>query len=172
MYGLNTVSCLINQIQRFIFLHFLKKIGPCGEQQSGSFIYQEWHCLWTCWAAKFFRGKGSKHLNAIRVFHRPEICLIANSAHKIHCLYIIAKPPSTLIACPVMKEAASEHRNSTTAATSSGVPTRPCGLVGVIDGSYSSWISPGHTALIRTLCAANSRAASRVKPMIPALLAT
>ena len=38
-------------------------------------------------------------------------------------------PPSTVITCPVTNEAASEHRQSTVSATSSGVPRRPTGSI-------------------------------------------
>ena len=71
-------------------------------------------------------------------------------------------PPSTTNACPVMNEAASEHRNRIAAATSSGAPVRPWGIRAG---------SAGSGAVTRTPRPARSRAASRVRPMIPAWLA-
>jgi glutathione synthase len=40
----------------------------------------------------------------------------------------VVKPPSTAMSCPVMKAESSQPRNSTSAATSSGVPNRPSGV--------------------------------------------
>ena len=40
---------------------------------------------------------------------------------------VARRPPSTRMVSPVIQEAASETRNATSAATSSGVPSRPMG---------------------------------------------
>src|SRR5438067_4039828 len=46
-------------------------------------------------------------------------------------------PPSTYTVCPVMKRAASEARNSTTSATSSGWPRRRSGVLAIAASTRS-----------------------------------
>src|SRR5215831_15375707 len=97
-------------------------------------------------------------------------------------LYCATSPPSTLMACPVTNEAASEQSHTTVSATSSGVPTRPMGSLATIcafcSGSLKPlavigvWIYPGQTQLTRIPCCAYSNAAVFVSPTTPCLLAT
>src|SRR5215213_4339866 len=74
-------------------------------------------------------------------------------------------PPSTTIACPTTKEAASEHSHRTAAAISSGFPILPMGSCEIIRWRPSGvspvtrsiiWVSmiPGHTALTRMFACA------------------
>src|SRR5215217_9035758 len=78
-------------------------------------------------------------------------------------------PPSTTIACPVAKEAASEHSHTTAAVISSGVPILPIGSALAALASSRSFPSgvpppkrsiigvsmiPGHTTLMRMFCGA------------------
>src|SRR5262249_9084662 len=92
-------------------------------------------------------------------------------------------PPSTDMACPVTKDAASEHSHTTASAISSGFPIRPTGSAAAIRSAMPGrlavtlstigvWITPGHTAFTRTPDLAYSNAAVRVNPTTPCLLAT
>src|SRR5215472_6302930 len=62
--------------------------------------------------------------------------------------------------CPVMYSAASDVRNATTSATSSGNPPRPRGTTAPASGFGAAWveISPGDTTFTRTPSGAHSRA--------------
>src|SRR6185503_14310178 len=72
------------------------------------------------------------------------------------------RPPDTRRFVPVVYEAASDSRNTTASATSSGVPARGIGIIGASRSSRPGGcspvaISPGETALTRMLSAASSR---------------
>src|SRR2546426_9424855 len=96
--------------------------------------------------------------------------------------YCAMYPPSTLMACPVTNEAASEQSHTTASAISSGVPTRPIGSLAMMRALRSGslrplavigvWITPGQTQLTRIPCCAYSSAAVFVRPTTPCLLAT
>src|SRR5271165_1384182 len=83
----------------------------------------------------------------------------------------IVTPPSTTIACPVMKEPAFEARNTAAPAISSGSPMRRSGVVAVTAFSVSAFshkaraksvlTRPGAMQLTRTLCGPNSTARLR-----------
>src|SRR3712207_6511430 len=80
-------------------------------------------------------------------------------------------PPSTTSICPVMYDAAGEHRNEIAAATSSGVPGRPIGVAKPCFSSTSVeapvWMMPGATALTVMPSATSSIASARVRPTTP-----
>src|SRR5690606_7326230 len=85
-------------------------------------------------------------------------------------------PPLTEITWRVMYPAASESRKATVAATSSGVPTRPAGIIfracsTTCGSSISVSISPGATQLTVMRRLASSSASALVAPMMPALAA-
>ena len=91
------------------------------------------------------------------------------------------RPPSTASTAPVTNELSVEQRNATTAATSSGVPTRPSGAASAIRGrrsggcdtsNMSVWMKPGATALTRIPRPPYSIASDCVTACRPALLAT
>ena len=77
---------------------------------------------------------------------------------------------------PVMKLDSSLKRNRITAAISSGLPRRPCGVcsmtVLIMSGGKTCAISvsirPGATLLMRTLWGAKASAQQRVKAITPA----
>src|SRR5690606_13660324 len=81
-----------------------------------------------------------------------------HAAGRVAAAHDIASPPSTDRRAPVMNEASSEHRNATAAATSSGVPSRPSGVLSRRPSRCSSdraavmsvVMYPGATALTRT----------------------
>src|SRR6266566_739781 len=107
--------------------------------------------------------------------HAP--CCVSHSP-----FYCATYPPSTLMACPVTNEAASEQSHTTASAISSGLPIRPRGSMAMIcalrSGSLQAlsvigvWITPGQTQLTRIPCWAYSSAAVLVRPTTPCLLAT
>ena len=86
------------------------------------------------------------------------------------------EPPLTWIVAPVIQSASLEARKLTTAAISSGLPSRPigiwrarsCFLCGVSPASMSVSTGPGATALTVTLYLQSSCAAALVNPTIPA----
>src|SRR5215475_3561428 len=97
-------------------------------------------------------------------------------------LYCVTYPPSTVIVCPVTKEAASEQSQTTASATSSEAPTRPMGSLARRRALSSGlrkpraiigvWITPGQMQFTRIPCCAYSNAAVFVSPTTPCLLAT
>src|SRR5690606_31063367 len=91
-----------------------------------------------------------------------------------HALHVI--PPSTPMTCPEIYAAWSLARKLTSAATSSGCPTRPAGMWGSICSRGASFImsvsiNPGATAFTVTFRFANSLASAFVAPIKPALAA-
>ena len=83
-------------------------------------------------------------------------------------------PPLIEITCPVMYAAPSEHRNATTAATSSGLPSRRIGIMRITSSTgtfaiISVSIRPGATLFTVIWRFASSCASARVAPMSPAL---
>ena len=102
----------------------------------------------------------------------------------IHALlYCASDPPSTLMACPVTNEAASEHNQTTASATSSGLPSLPLGLRVIAPSSNCGFASipccaigvrmtPGQTQFTRIPCLAYCNAADLVSPTTPCLLAS
>lgn len=90
-------------------------------------------------------------------------------------------PPSTSIAAPVMKEAASDARNKAARANSSGLAMRfkawrlarwaMASGVPFICAAIGVSVPPGSSALIRTDWGPNSAANACVKPISPDLLA-
>src|SRR5919199_2278899 len=90
-------------------------------------------------------------------------------AHRVS-RHHIPIPPSTSNTSPVMNAAASEQRNRTAPATSSGSPRRPSGVFCNISARISSaissvnleWMYPGATTFARTPRLPSSRASAFV----------
>jgi len=88
-------------------------------------------------------------------------------------------PPSTTRVWPVIKPASSEAKNATAYPISSTAPKRFNGIAAVVVSMYACPKSltpsvstfPGKTALMVILNRASSRAAVRMNPSIPALVA-
>src|ERR1043166_4422501 len=88
-------------------------------------------------------------------------------------------PPFTPMISPVMNEASGEARKATAAATSSGLPKRPIGVICRTTSSEAAGTSavmsvsmkPGATALTVAPFLANSRASVLVRAMRPPLAA-
>src|SRR5262249_1469776 len=105
--------------------------------------------------------------------HHPAPSVVAGF-HSVR--HHIPSPPSTSNTSPVTNLAASEHRNRTAPATSSGSPSRPSGVFWSISARISSEISsvnllvmyPGAMTFARTPRLPSSRASAFVRPMIPA----
>src|SRR5439155_11164729 len=89
----------------------------------------------------------------------------------------VARPPERSYTAPVENEHSSEDSHATSAATSSGLPTRPIGIFATsmstversICWSSSVPITAGATALTRIPWVATSLASALVSPMTPAL---
>src|SRR5262245_18894894 len=89
----------------------------------------------------------------------------------------VARPPERSYTAPVLKEHSSEASQATSAATSSGRPTRPMGIFETrrstvlrsICWSNSVPITAGATALTRMPRVATSFATALVRPITPAL---
>jgi hypothetical protein len=86
--------------------------------------------------------------------YNEELCWL--TGHR----YGTTNPPSTTSACPVTKEAASEHSQTTAAAISSGLPILPIGSIAITFPRPSEVppvkrliisvsINPGQSALTR-----------------------
>ena len=100
---------------------------------------------------------------------------VCKTVQGCHCA---VNPPSAIITCPVIKEAASDTRNAATLAISSASPNRPSGIL-VTSSSYRSGVArvlavigvaigPGAMALTPILRSAISSASERVRPFRPA----
>ena len=76
-------------------------------------------------------------------------------------------PPSTSTSVPVMKDAASETRNATTAASSSAVPSRPNGVCSRSTASRAGPRPLGDPAACRSCLARSSRSAPACAPSPP-----
>src|SRR5215831_16065048 len=98
-------------------------------------------------------------------------------------LYCATSPPSTLMACPVTNEVASEQSHITAFVIFSGCSSlfrgvlaialwSNCGLTWIQDATIGVWITPGHIAFIRIPTFAYCNAADFVKPTTPCLLAS
>src|SRR5690606_19658953 len=97
-------------------------------------------------------------------------------------LRLSCRPPSTGMIAPVMNAEASEARNATTSATSSGVPARPSRVGGapsspqLLPPSVAKvddvLTTPGATALTRTPHGPSSTASALVAARIPPLVVT
>src|SRR5215475_14968782 len=94
-------------------------------------------------------NKASDILRSRQLFHEGHFTPDADHplCHAPCCvrhslLYCVTYPPSTLMACPVTNEAASEQSQTTASAISSGVPTRPMGSVAMMRALSSGSLKP------------------------------
>src|SRR5205807_8561123 len=71
---------------------------------------------------------------------QDHLALPTNSLEEAHHVTrYVTLPPSTGMATPVTKEAASEQSQTTTSATSSGIPSRPIGTRAANSASISAF---------------------------------